>query len=61
MIWMISTDYEGPTGNRGWSETTKERQPVKNSGRWYSTDADRTDRFGPYAEERKRQVAAHWA
>lgn len=61
MIWMMGTQYNGRSGDRDWSETTQERKVIKGSDRWHAVDADRTDRFGPYSGEVKRQVAAHWA
>ena len=58
----MGTDHEGPTGNRDWSETTEERKVAKpgDPPRWYPTDSDRVERFGPYSEDLKHQIASHW-
>lgn len=58
-IYLMLTSGEGGGGGLDFSETTEKRKPMKNSDRWYQTDADLYP-MGPFPDALHRKLETHW-
>ncbi|MCO4824887.1 MAG: hypothetical protein KC451_08540 [Amylibacter sp.] len=58
-IYLLSTGLSAIASSIKWSETKNTREILKDSDRWYSTDADRVP-LGPFPAAIRHEVDQHW-